>query len=401
MFAAEEPFKAGEKDFRAGSFVIKSEGNPADLRARLQQAVGELGLTVWAAPEAPKVAMHELAAPRVALVHTWQNTQTEGWFRIALDGLKIPYSYISDHVLRDTPDLRARYDVIIFGPTSGSSQRLVNGIPLRGEPIPWKKSDLMPNIGTSPDQTEDMRGGMGLQGLVNLGRFIDQGGLFVTIGSNASVPIDYGLVEGVSITQTRELQARGSVLNAVFADRKSPIAYGYDERLAIYFSQAPVLQVSMMGGMGFGRGFGDEGPTTRPSGRGSLTDPDIPQARPYTPPPPKPEVRPGEEPPIPDEMREYVRNLLPPPEARPRTVLRFADEKELLVAGMLAGGRELANRPAILDVPVGQGHVVLFANNPMWRQQTQGSFFLLFNAMLNYDHLGVGRPAPKPEEAKP
>jgi hypothetical protein len=34
----------------------------------------------------------------------------------------------------------------------------------------------------------------------------------------------------------------------------------------------------------------------------------------------------------------------------------------------------------------------------MWRQQTQGSFFLLFNAVLNYDHLDVGRVKPKPEE---
>jgi len=58
---------------------------------------------------------------------------------------------------------------------------------------------------------------------------------------------------------------------------------------------------------------------------------------------------------------------------------------------MLAGGSELANAPAIVDVPVGRGHVVLFATNPMWRHQTQGSFFLLFNAALNYDHLGVGR----------
>jgi hypothetical protein len=89
---------------------------------------------------------------------------------------------------------------------------------------------------------------------------------------------------------------------------------------------------------------------------------------------------------------------LPPPAARPRVILRFVDEKDLLVSGMLAGGRELANRPAVLDVPVGKGHVLLFANNPMWRQQTQGSFFLLFNAALNYDNLGVGRAAPKPEE---
>ena len=65
--------------------------------------------------------------------------------------------------------------------------------------------------------------------------------------------------------------------------------------------------------------------------------------------------------------------------------------KDLLVSGMLAGGRELARRPAVVDVPKGKGHVLLFANNPMWRQQTQGTYFLLFNAMLNFEHLGLGR----------
>ena len=56
---------------------------------------------------------------------------------------------------------------------------------------------------------------------------------------------------------------------------------------------------------------------------------------------------------------------------------------------------ELAGKAAIVDVPVGKGHVVMFANNPMWRHQTHGSFSLLFNAILNYDNLGVGRPAPR------
>jgi hypothetical protein len=84
-----------------------------------------------------------------------------------------------------------------------------------------------------------------------------------------------------------------------------------------------------------------------------------------------------------------------PANQRPRIVLRFAsDEKNLLISGMLAGGSELANAPAVVDVPVGQGHVVMFANNPMWRHQTQGSFFLIFNAALNYDHLNAGRDRP-------
>src|SRR5215813_12727925 len=79
---------------------------------------------------------------------------------------------------------------------------------------------------------------------------------------------------------------------------------------------------------------------------------------------------------------------------QPRVVLRFAADKELLLSGMITGGNEIAEKPAVVDVPHGKGHVVLFANNPMWRAETMGSFFLVFNAMLNYDHLNAGFAAP-------
>ena len=115
--------------------------------ARIEQAAVELGLQVRAVDEVPKVAMHPLAAPRIALVHTWLNTQNEGWYRIAFDNLKIPYEYISDQKLRQIPDLRAKYDVIILGSTPGSAQRIVNGMPMRGDPIPWKASAITPNLG--------------------------------------------------------------------------------------------------------------------------------------------------------------------------------------------------------------------------------------------------------------
>ncbi len=398
MLAAEEPFQALGQSFNAGSFIIPASGNPPDLRARLEQVAADLGLTFYAVDELPKVPTHEIAVPRIALAHTWTNTQNEGWFRLAFDRLQIPYDYISVHALRDTPNLREKYDVIILGPTPGSAQAIVNGIPKRGDPIPWKKSELTPNIGTSPDQTEDIRGGIELEGMVHLKRFLEQGGVFITIGSNAAIPIDYGLIQGVSIVTTRELQARGGVYRAVFADRRSPIAYGYGDQLAVYFNQAPVFQVSLTGGLGAG-GFGAQQPqpSSRPSGRGSLTDPDIPQGRPYVPPPAP--SRPAGEPSL-EEMSELARALLPPPEARPRVVLRFASERDLLISGMLAGGHELANRPAVIDVPVGKGHVLLLANNPMWRQQTQGSFFLLFNALLHYDHLHVGRQRERVEAAQ-
>lgn len=398
MNAAEDSFKIGDQQFNTGSFIIRTDGNPPDLRQRLEPAVTELGLTALAVDKVPEVKTHEIAAPRIAIVHTWTNTQNEGWFRIEFDRLQIPYSYISDHVIRDTPNLRQKYDVIVFPPVGGSAQSLVNGTPKRGDPVPWKQSELTPNFGFSPDQTDDMRGGMELRGVLNLQRFIEDGGLFITIGNIAQIPIDYGLTTGVSIQDARQLNARGSVFSSTFADKKSPIAYGYGDTLPIYFSQSPLLNVSTTGGFGGGRGGGGGGggaaPGQRPSGRGSLTDPDVIQSMPQQGPRPQQPARPGEEG-IPEEVRQFAAALIPPVSMRPRIVLRFnTNEKDLLISGMLAGGSELAGKPAVVDVPVGKGHVVMFANNPMWRHQTQGSFFLLFNAAMNYNNLGVGRPEP-------
>jgi hypothetical protein len=397
--AAEDSFSAAGQQFNAGSFIIKTDGNAADVRQKLDAAVTELGLTAVSVDKLPDVKTHELAVPRIAIVHTWTNTQNEGWFRIEFDRLKIPYSYISVHELRDTLNLRDKYDVLIFPPVGGSAQAIVNGTPKRGEPIPWKQSELTPNFASSPDQTNDMRGGIELRGMMNLQKFIEEGGLFIPITSISAIPIDYGITAGVTIQASDKLMARGSIYNATFADRKSPIAYGYGESLPVYFNQAPLFNVSVLPGVGgFGGGGGGGGAAgPRPSGRGSLSDPDVIQSMPQAGQrPPQPPPRPGEEG-ISEEVRQFASAMIPPVNMRPRVVLRFnSSEKELLISGMLAGGSELAGKPVVVDVPVGKGHVVMFATNPMWRHQTQGAFFLLFNAALNYNHLGVGRPEPPP-----
>lgn len=381
MNVAEASFKIGDKNFNAGSYVIKADG---DVRSRVAKEAEALGLTTTAVDKLPDVKTHAVTAPRVALVHTWLNTQDEGWYRIELDRLGIPYDYISDQQVAKTPDLRSKYDVVIFGPIRTSAQNIVRGNLKFSEkegPIPWKKSDVTPNFGGSPDQTDDIRGGLGIQGVANLQKFIEAGGLFITVADNASLPIDYGIVSGVSIQPASQLQVRGSVVNATFADRASPIAYGYDESLAVYFNQSPLLQVSTFAPGGPGGPGG--APAGRPTGRGTSDDPDIVQGR-------RPDSMIPQIPPDPN-----IAINTPPLESRPRVVMRFAAEKELLVSGMLAGGSELAGKAAVVDIPVGRGHVVMFANNPMWRHQTHGSFSLLFNAILNYDNLGAGRTEAK------
>lgn len=383
VWAAEKPFSAGGQAFNAGSFIVKAEEGPKELREQLAQQARELGLTVRALEVVPSVPTHPVAVPRIAILHTWQNTQNEGWCRLAFESVQVPYSYISDHTIRDTPDLKAKFDVIVFPAVGGSAQSIVRGLPMRGGPIPWQASELTPNIGMSPDTTADMRGGMGLAGILNLQRFLEAGGVFVPVTTNASIPIDFGLTEGVAVQPAQQLQARGSIYNGRVADAGSPIAYGYGEALALYFNQAPLLQVAAGGGAGRGEAPSAAGTGAgRPSGRGSPTDPDVPQGRPrFTPPPAAAD---GDTP-------AETRRLQPSAAERPRVVLRFAPERELLVSGMLAGGAELAGRPAVVDAPVGKGHVVFFATNPMWRMETQGEFFLIFNTCLHFDHLGAGR----------
>jgi hypothetical protein len=414
VFAAEAAFDADGAKYNPGSFIIPVEGNPADIATQLESAAKELGLRVKGAAAEPTVAKHELAVPRIAIVHTWVNTQNEGWYRLALDEMKVPYTYISDQALGQIPNLRDRFDVILFPPGAGSLASMINGIPKRttpeggdfGGPIPWKRTELTPNLATSdgqPDQTDDIRGGMGFEGLARLKKFIDDGGLFIPITSVAQLPIDLGFTSGISIAQTPQLQARGSIYQTNVEDRTSPIAYGYDDTLGAYFNQAPVFRVSLgLGGGGGGGGGGGApeggaGAGGRPSGRGTATDPDVVQGRPYQ----APETRPTPRPPrerelfIDPDVRLYNSSSIPPESMWPRVIVRFAPERDLLISGELAGGAALAESPAVVDIPVGKGHVVFFAINPMWRQETHGMFMLVMNAALNFNHLQAGRkPAP-------
>jgi hypothetical protein len=419
MFAAEAAFDADGAKYNAGTFIIPADGNPGDVASQLESAVKDLGIRVKGSAAEPSVARHEVAVPRIAVVHTWVNTQNEGWYRLGLDEMKVPYSYISDHDIRDAANLRDRFDVIIFPPGAGNVATMINGIPKRttadgtdfGGPIPWKHSDLTPNLATAdgqPDQTDDIRGGLGFEGLAHLKKFIDDGGLFIPITSVAQLPIDLGMTSGIFIAQTPQLQARGSIYLSNVEDRTSPIAYGYDETLGVYFSQAPVFRVSLGlgGGGGFGGGGGGEtggagGAEGRPSGRGTASDPDVVQARPYLTPEPRQTPRTPRERElyIDPDTRRYSAYSIPPESMWPRVIVRFAPERDLFISGELAGGSALAEAPAVVDIPVGRGHVVFFAINPMWRQETQGSFMLLMNAALNFDHLQAGRQPMKPASA--
>jgi hypothetical protein len=382
--SAEEAFEITNLKFRRGSFIIRNV-NEADLR----KAAEEFGLKVMAVAEAPAVKTHPVKAARVALMHTWQSTQNEGWWRLEFDRRGVPFDYISTQDVAREMNLNAKYDVIVFAPVGRANpQQIVSGLPMYGNPLPWKKSDLTPNLGRI-DETDDMRPGLGWTGLQNLQSFVERGGLLITANDTANFAVSFGFAPGVSVTAPQRLRVPGTVVRSKMVDAASPIAYGYNDNLAVFCSSGPIFGLSnTVGGRGGRRGGGEGG--DRLTGRGSPDDLDVVQNRMPDTIPETPKAEPWEALPLTTEQLRNGVNVIPPA-ARPRVILRYADARDLLVSGLLEAGTELAQRPAVVDVPFGNGHVVLFSNNPFWRGETQGSYFLVFNAILHFDSLNAGR----------
>jgi hypothetical protein len=384
---AEEPFEAAGKKFNRGSFIIRDAA-----AEELAAATKDLGLQAYAVDAAPTVKTHPVKTARIAYVHTWQATQDEGWWRMELDRLGVPYDYISTQVVARDSSLGARYDVIVFPPVGRNAQAIINGMPMYGNPLPWKTTELTPNIGKL-DQTDDVRPGLGYSGVMNLDAFVRKGGLLITTDDTSELAVNFGLTQGVAMQRNAQLKAPGTLVRTKFVDNTSPIAYGYGENLSVYISDAATFSVSSGGGGGRRSGgpAGEGAATERATGRGTADDPDVPQGRPVAQAPPEePRVEPWQYGlPTEEQMRNNV-NIIPP-QQRPRVVLRYGDARDLLVSGLLEGGAGIAQRPAVVDVPHDKGHVVLFSPNPMWRGETQGSYGLVFNAILNFDSLDAGR----------
>jgi hypothetical protein len=186
------------------------------------------------------------------------------------------------------------------------------------------------------------------------------------------------------------------VLKTTLGDRSSPILYGYDQTaLAVYFNQAPIFA---LGGGGFG------------GGRGGPNIPGIPNMQPNA-------VQPrlttldgssnsasaagaasaGQGGRGRGGRSSFAGANAPASPGQPRVILSFpTNPNDLLLSGVLVNGEAIAGHPVVVDAPLGSGHVVMFANRPFWRWETQGNFFLAFNAILNWNHLDAGRAAARP-----
>jgi hypothetical protein len=321
--AAEASFKVGTTEYPAGSYIL-----PASAEGQLKQAIAPLGLTAVAVAKLPDVARHDVDLPRLAMFSTWGSTQEVGWVRHAFDTFDVPYDLIYKERIREG-NLRAAYDVILVPNQGRSAKSLVFDVePHAGKPVPYAKDPQFPSLGEY-GSSDDITGGMGLEGVVELQKFVQAGGVLITLGGSSQLPTDFGLVRNVNSSRpSAQFYAPGPIVSAEILKPTHPIFYGYTQKsVPVRYANGPLLQ-------------------------------------------------------LPESDRDQ------------QVLMRFTGGDESVMSGLMKGAAEIRNRPAIVDVPVGPGRVLLFATNPCYRWQNHGEFGMLFNAILHWND--VKRPAPQP-----
>jgi hypothetical protein len=344
---AERPFTVAGTEYPAGSWILTPQ---AGLAAAVHAAARDLGLDFESAASAPEVARHDAPVPRLGLWVPWADTDTIGWARYSLDQRHIPYAYVRDEDVR-AGRLKDKYDVLLYGHVDLELAEQIQGLPKAWGPMPFKKTAATPAFG-SPAESDDITGGIGAAGLAELQRFVDTGGLLVTLGSGSMLPLEAGIVRGVrreaggvprstqgggaaaaAASQSAITRTPGAHVRVTFMRPDHPIAYGYSAHTWVFRQNFPLYTV------------------------------------------PRRWLR-----------MAYCTTCLDGPLDASGVVLEWGDTAgaPFVVSGQAWGEENLIGRPAILDLRSGAGHVVAFNFNPLHRDLNRGDQRMLWNAIINW-----------------
>jgi hypothetical protein len=353
-FAIEDRIIAAADTFNAGSVLI--ENAPQEVAGQL---AARYGLELRA-HDATVARRHALDLPRIAVYHFWNSTQDEGWVRYTLDQLAIPYTSIDKSDLK-RGGLRARFDAVIVPNGPGSLAGMIHEHDRTLGPMPFTRTNEFKSHGT-PMSTPDMTGGMGFEGLGELRRFVDEGGLMLTLREASRLAGESGFVREMSPLALGQLFHPGSVVRVKSRRSNHPILYGYPETFNIFRGNGSLFALNRR----------DRGMMVLQYGTKPAKDEEEPKDT-------------GPMLGIPDTAKA---DSVP---ARPTST----PADPYVLSGMVRNDDVIIGQAAIIDAPVGRGHVIAYTFNPLHRYLNQQDFALVWNALLNWNDLPAKPVAPR------
>jgi hypothetical protein len=292
---------------------------------------------------------HKVTLPRIAIYHTWYNTQDEGWARYTFDQRGIPYTSIDKDDLK-AGGLRKKYDVILVPRTRGSGSDFIHGIDKKFGPMPYTRTAAFPSHGF-PDSTPDMTGGPGFEGIDNLKKFVEEGGVLITLDNATNLAAETGITQVLKPYNVSGLFHPGSVVQVKARKAANPVLYGYPETFYIFRGNGPLYQVEKYSRDMILLQFGTK--------------------------------------PLKDE-EEYKGPIMGMPDKKEIKAEAKNSKKEepYVLSGMVRNEQTIIGHGSIFNVPVGKGRVVAFAFNPLHRYLNHHDAPLVWNTLINWDQLG-------------
>lgn len=310
----------------------------------------QFSLDLAAVAAAPVGKKHKVTLPRVAIYHTWYNTQDEGWSRYTFEQRGMPYTSIDKDELK-AGGLHAKFDVILVPRTRGSAADFIHEIDSKYGPMPYTKTPEFASHGT-PDATADMTGGPGFDGIGNLKKFVDEGGVLLTLDNSTVMAAETGIIRAMDRYNPQGLFHPGSVVLVKNRNKKNPVLYGFPETFYIFRGNGPLWEVDKR----------DRSMMLLQYGTKPLKDE--------------------------EEYKGPIMGM-PAPKAAPKKDEKktAAKEEPYVLSGMVRNDNTIIGHGAIFNVPQGRGRVVAFTFDPLHRYLNHHDAPMVWNVLINWDYL--------------
>jgi hypothetical protein len=164
--------------------------------------------------------------------------------RHAFDTFEVRYDLIYKERVR-AGNLRADYDVLLIpNQGRGGGRSLVFDVTTKGKALAYRQDPAFPSLGAY-GESDDITGGMGLEGVIELQKFVQDGGVLVTLGVASFFPAEFGLLQSVTASRpSGSFYAPGPIVEAEIVEAAHPMFFGYaSTKVPVRYANGPLLQV--------------------------------------------------------------------------------------------------------------------------------------------------------------
>jgi hypothetical protein len=225
-----------------GAMYVTARASTAPI---VERAASELGVSFVGVATPPSGDALKLRPVRIGLWDRYGGSTPSGWTRWLLERYEFPFEVVYAQAL-DAGNLASRYDVLIFTDEAvpvGEGRRPSDGAPPPALPEEYRSTTGTITLARTVPQ---------------LKQFVAAGGTLIAVGGSTALgaaldlPVTSALAgtrpDGTTSPLTRDKYFIPGSLLRVSVDNTTPLGYGFEPQVDVFFDNSPAFRVPPGGG---------------------------------------------------------------------------------------------------------------------------------------------------------